>query len=58
MRLERWSCEGGRRGLCAARKRDVLDSAAAVAALVAKLIEGDVEFIFSQFVALRRVRQC
>jgi len=34
---------------------DVLDSAAAVAALVAELIEGDVEFIFSQFVALRRV---
>lgn len=36
---------------------DVLDCAAAVAALFAELIEGNVEFIFGKFVALRRVRQ-
>jgi hypothetical protein len=39
--------------VCSEGGLDVLDSAAAVAALVAELIEGDVEFIFSQFVALR-----
>lgn len=36
---------------------DVLDCAAAVAALFAELIEGNVEFIFGKFVALRRVGQ-
>jgi hypothetical protein len=39
--------------VCSEEGLDVLDSAAAVAALVAELIEGDVEFIFSQFVALQ-----
>jgi hypothetical protein len=39
--------------VCSEGGLDVLDSAAAVAALVAELIERDVEFIFSQFVALR-----
>ena len=48
--------EGWRGKVCRKEEegRDVLDSAAAVAALVAELIERHIEFIFSQFVALRR----